>query len=93
MHTETFEQIALQDDLVENSDLMKEGQLVEMMFLADEERGTHLRTASFCRNGGYVYRAGRKRRYGFFQRLEAATIETGAELWSPSSSTKEKSLK
>ena len=38
MHSETFEQISLQEDLVDNADLMKEGQAVEMMFLADEER-------------------------------------------------------
>ena len=38
MHTETFEQVHLGSDMVENSDLMKEGQLVEMVFLADEER-------------------------------------------------------
>ena len=38
MHEETFEQIHLDADLVDNADLMKEGQHVEMMFLADEER-------------------------------------------------------
>ncbi len=38
MHRETFEQIHLGNELVENADLMKEGQEVEMMFLADEER-------------------------------------------------------
>ena len=38
MHEETYEQIHLDTELVENADLMKEGQHVEMMFLADEER-------------------------------------------------------
>ena len=38
MHGETFEQIHLQEDMVDNADLMKEGQMVEMMFHADEER-------------------------------------------------------
>lgn len=38
MHSETFDQIHLDTDFVENADLMKEGQAVEMMFLADEER-------------------------------------------------------
>ena len=38
MHSETFDQIHLDTDFVENADLMKEGQSVEMMFLADEER-------------------------------------------------------
>ena len=36
MHEETFEQIHLPKDVVENADLMKEGQHVEMMFLVDE---------------------------------------------------------
>ena len=38
MHEETYEQIHLDAALVDNADLMKEGQHVEMMFLADEER-------------------------------------------------------
>ena len=38
MHEETYEQISLPKDAVENADLMKEGQHVEMMFVADEER-------------------------------------------------------
>ena len=33
MHEETFEQILLPKDVVENADLMKEGQHVEMMFV------------------------------------------------------------
>lgn len=36
MHEETYEQIHLDTDQVENSDLMKEGQHVEMMFLAED---------------------------------------------------------
>ena len=38
MHEETYEQISLGENLVDNADLMKEGQHVEMMFVADEER-------------------------------------------------------
>ena len=37
MHEETYEQITLPHDVVENADLMKEGQRVEMMFLTDPE--------------------------------------------------------
>ena len=36
MHEETYEQIHLPHDVVENSDLMKEGQHVEMMFVTLE---------------------------------------------------------
>ena len=38
MHTETYEQVSIPEEMVENADLMKEGQYVEMMFLADEEK-------------------------------------------------------
>ena len=37
MHEETYEQIHLEDGLVENADLMKEGQHVEMMFHVDKD--------------------------------------------------------
>ena len=38
MHEETYEQILLPKEIVENSDLMKEGQHVEMMFVVGEEK-------------------------------------------------------
>ena len=38
LHQETFEEIVLQDSLIENADLLKEGQGVEMLVHADEER-------------------------------------------------------
>ena len=37
MHTETFEQIIINRDLIDNSDLMKEGQVVEVMFHTEKE--------------------------------------------------------
>ena len=37
MHLETFEQITIQADLLENADLMKEGQEVEIVVHADNE--------------------------------------------------------
>lgn len=37
MHVETFEQIVINRDLIENSDLMKEGQVVEVMFHTERE--------------------------------------------------------
>ncbi len=37
MHEETYEQIQLPHDVVENADLMKEGQKVEMMFQSEPE--------------------------------------------------------
>lgn len=37
MHNETFEQIYIQRELIENNDLMKEGQVVEVMFHTEKE--------------------------------------------------------
>ena len=37
MHEETYEQITLPHDVVENADLMKEGQRVEMMVLTEPD--------------------------------------------------------
>ena len=37
MHLETFEQIIIQPDMIENSDLMKEGQSVEILVFEDSE--------------------------------------------------------
>jgi elongation factor P len=37
MHLETFEQITLEDSMIENKDLLKEGQEVEIVYHADTE--------------------------------------------------------
>lgn len=37
MHCETFEQIHINRELIENSDLMKEGQVVEVMFHTEKD--------------------------------------------------------
>ena len=37
MNTETFEQISIPESMIENNDLMKEGQLVEIQFHAETE--------------------------------------------------------
>jgi elongation factor P len=37
MHLETFEQISLAEDMIENNDLMKEGQEIQVMFHAEKE--------------------------------------------------------
>ncbi len=37
MHTETFEQIVIQKDLIHNADLMGEGQVVEVMFHTEKD--------------------------------------------------------
>ena len=55
MHSETFEQINLQKDFIENSDLMKEGQNVEILFHTENETPSQVPdTTRFARVNGAV---------------------------------------
>ncbi len=83
MHTETFEQISLQPDLVENSDLMKEGQYVEMMFLADEERVLTCELPPFVEMEITYTEPAVKGDTASTNALKAATVETGAQIMVP----------
>jgi elongation factor P len=83
MHTETFEQISLQPDLVENSDLMKEGQYVEMMFLADEERVLTCELPPFVEMEITYTEPAVKGDTASTNALKAATLETGAQIMVP----------
>ena len=59
MHTETFEEINIDKNLINNYDLMADGQIVEVMFHTD--RG----------HGGDLHRAGHQGRYGLDQLAQA----------------------
>ena len=72
MHEETFEQIHLPKDVVENADLMKEGQHVEMMFVVDDERCLTCELPTYPQ--GYLHRACCKRQHRFYQRIERVHI-------------------
>jgi elongation factor P len=82
MHNETFEQISLQEDLIENADLMKEGQYVEMMFLADEERVLTCELPPFVEMEITYTEPAVKGDTASTNALKAATVETGAEIMS-----------
>lgn len=83
MHNETFEQISLQVDLIDNSDLMKEGQNVEMMFLADEERVLTCELPPFVEMEITYTEPAVKGDTASTNALKAATVETGAEVMVP----------
>lgn len=83
MHNETFEQISLQEDLIENADLMKEGQYVEMMFLADEERVLTCELPPFVEMEITYTEPAVKGDTASTNALKAATVETGAEIMVP----------
>ena len=83
MHSETFEQISLQEDLVDNADLMKEGQAVEMMFLADEERCLTWELPKYVEMEVTYTEPAVKGDTASTNALKACTLETGAEIMVP----------
>jgi len=83
MHNETFEQININPDMVENADLMKEGQNVEMMVHAENE------TPLTCELPAHVVlkvtytEPGIKGDTSSSTALKPATVETGASIMVP----------
>lgn len=78
MHQETFDQIALQGDLIENNDLLKEGQMVEMMVHADEERVLTCELPPFVELQITYTEPGVKGDTASSTALKQAELETGA---------------
>ncbi|HDJ34424.1 MAG TPA: elongation factor P [Bacteroidetes bacterium] len=79
MHNETFEQVAIPEDLISAPDLLKEGQYVEMVFHADSE------TALSCELPPFVdlevsYTEPGIKGDTATNTLKPATLETGAEV-------------
>lgn len=83
MHNETFEQIQLGEDFVDNADLMKEGQYVEMMFLADEERVLTCELPPFVELEITYTEPAVKGDTASTNAQKAATLETGADIMVP----------
>lgn len=83
MHCETFEQICLEPELVENADLMKEGQRVEMMFVADEERCLTCELPTYVELEVTYTEPAVKGDTASTNAMKAATLETGAEIMVP----------
>lgn len=83
MHTETYEQISIPEEMVENADLMKEGQYVEMMFLADEEKCLTCELPTYVELEVTYTEPAVKGDTASSNALKAATLETGAEIMVP----------
>lgn len=83
MHSETFEQISIDPNLIENADLMKEGQSVEMMFLTDEDRVLTCELPPFVEMEVTYTEPAVKGDTASTNALKAATVETGAEVMVP----------
>ncbi len=83
MHTETFEQISLEHNMIENADLMKEGQNVEMMFLTDQERVLTCELPPFVEMEITYTEPAVKGDTASTNAMKSATVETGAEIMVP----------
>lgn len=83
MHTETFEQISLNPDMIENADLMKEGQMIEVNFQAENETPLTAELPPFVELEVTQTIPGEKGNTASSTALKPATLETGAELMVP----------
>ncbi|MCQ2146829.1 MAG: elongation factor P [Bacteroidales bacterium] len=83
MHEETYEQIKLAKELVDNADLMKEGQHVEMMFVADEERCLTCELPTYVTLQVTYAEPAVKGNTASTSALKEVTLETGAKIMVP----------
>jgi elongation factor P len=83
MHAETFEQVSILADLVDNADLMKEGQTVEINYHVDTETPLTVEMPPFVELIVASTIAGEKGNTASSNALKPATLETGAEIMVP----------
>ena len=83
MHEETFEQIHLPKDVVENADLMKEGQHVEMMFVVGEEKCLTCELPTYVTLEVTYSEPAVKGNTASTSALKEVTLETGAKIMVP----------
>ena len=83
MHQETFEQIVIEEKLVENPDLMKEGQLVEIVVHADNETPLSCELPPFVELEITYSEPGVRGDTSSSTALKPATLETGATVMVP----------
>ena len=78
MHTETFEQIVIDKKLIDNADLMKEGEIVEVMFRTDNEQVLSAELPQLVEMEVTYTEPGLKGDTASSNALKPATVETGA---------------
>ena len=83
MHEETYEQILLPKDVVENADLMKEGQHVEMMFVVGEEKCLTCELPTYVTLEVTYSEPAVKGNTASSSALKEVTLETGAKIMVP----------
>ena len=83
MHEETYEQILLPKEVVDNSDLMKEGQHVEMMFIVGEEKCLTCELPTYVTLEVTYSEPAVKGNTASTSALKEVTLETGAKIMVP----------
>lgn len=83
MHTETFEQIVINRDLIENSDLMKEGTVVEAMFHTEKDLVLTAELPAIIELEVTYTEPGLKGDTASSNALKPATVDTGATVKVP----------
>ena len=80
MHLETFEQISIQAEMIENTDLMKEGQSVEIVVHADTETPLTVDLPPFVELQVSYTEPGEKGNTASTSAQKPAELETGAKI-------------
>ena len=83
MHLETYEQISIEEGMIENKDLYKEGQDVEVVYHADTETPLSVELPPFVVLEITYSEPGVKGDTSSSTALKPATLETGAEVMVP----------
>lgn len=83
MHLETFEQISIQIEMIENADLMKEGQSVEIVVHADTETPLTVDLPAFVELQVTYTEPGEKGNTASTSAQKPAELETGAKIMVP----------
>lgn len=83
MHTETFEQIHIDRGLINNSDLMREGQVIEVMFHTEKETVLSAELPPIVEMEVTYTEPGIKGDTASTNSLKPATVDTGATVKVP----------
>ena len=83
MNNQTFEQISLPESMIDNADLMKEGQNIEIQFHADEEIPLTAEMPAVVELIVTATIGGERGNTASSNALKPATVETGAEIMVP----------
>jgi elongation factor P len=83
MHKETFEQVSIEPEMVDNSDLIKEGMMLEIMFHAETETPLTVELPAFIEMEVVYTEPGEKGNTASSSAQKPAETETGAKIMVP----------